>query len=51
LKIQRLVEKSAEEDRSLLDYLGILRSELLHLFLDAKARGLIFDAGSIAARL
>ena len=51
LKIQRLAEKSAEEDRSLLDYLGILRSELFHLFLDAKARGLTFDAGSIAARL
>src|SRR5437773_10826503 len=46
LKIQRLAEKSAEED-----YLAILRSELLHLFLDAKARRLTFDAGSIAARL
>jgi hypothetical protein len=51
LKIQRLAEKSAEEDRSLIDYLAILRSELLHLFLNAKERGLTFDAASIAARL
>src|SRR5438046_10127529 len=31
LKIQRLAEKSLEEDRSLLDYLSILRSELFHV--------------------
>jgi hypothetical protein len=35
----------------LLDYLSILRSELLHLFLAAKDRGLTFDAASIAQRL
>jgi hypothetical protein len=49
--IAKLAERAAEEDRSLLDYLSILRSELLHLFLAAKDRGLTFDAASIAQRL
>jgi hypothetical protein len=49
LKIQRLAKKSLEEDRSLIDYLAVLRSELLHLFLSAKERGLTFDAASIVA--
>jgi hypothetical protein len=49
--VARLAKRAAEEDRSLLDYLSILRSELLHLFLAAKERGLTFDAASIAQRL
>jgi hypothetical protein len=49
--IAKLAERAAEEDRSLLDYLSILRSELFHLFLAAKERGLTFDAASIAQRL
>jgi hypothetical protein len=51
LQIAQLAKKAAEEDRSLLDYLCILRSELMHLFLSAKERGLTFDAASIAQRL
>jgi hypothetical protein len=49
--IAKLAERAAEEDSSLLDYLGILRSELFHLFLQAKEHGLTFDAASIAQRL
>jgi hypothetical protein len=49
--IARLAERAATEDRSLIDYLSILRSELFHLFLAAKERGLTFDAASIAQRL
>jgi hypothetical protein len=49
--IAKLAQRAAEEDRSLIDYLSILRSELFHLFLSAKERGLTFDAASIAQRL
>lgn len=49
--IAKLAKRAAEEDRSLIDYLSILRSELLHLFMNAKERGLTFDAASIAQRL
>jgi hypothetical protein len=49
--IAKLAKRAAEEDRSLLDYMSILRSELLHLFLYAKEKGLTFDAASIAQRL
>ncbi len=51
VQIAKLAQRAAEEDRSLIDYLSILRSELLRLFMDAKARGLTFDAASIAQRL
>jgi hypothetical protein len=47
--IAKLAQRAAEEDRSLIDYLSILRSELFHLFLSAKERGLTFDAASICA--
>jgi hypothetical protein len=36
IQIAQLAKKTAEEDRSLLDYLSILRSELLHLFLSGQ---------------
>src|SRR5438105_11467854 len=49
--VMKLAKRAAEEDRSLIDYLSILRSELLHLFLSAKERGLTYDASSIAQRL
>jgi hypothetical protein len=49
--IRNLAKRAAEEDRSLLDYYGILRSELFHLFQDARQRGLTFDCASIADRL
>jgi hypothetical protein len=51
IQIDKLAKRAAEEDRSLLDYMCILRSELLHLFLSAKERGLTYDAASIAQRL
>jgi hypothetical protein len=51
VQIAKLAQRAVEEDRSLLDYLSILRSELLRLFLSAKQRGLTYDAASIAQRL
>jgi hypothetical protein len=49
--IRNLAKRAAEEDRSLIDYYTILRSELFHLFQDARQRGLTFDCASIADRL
>jgi hypothetical protein len=51
VQIARLAKRAVEEDRSLLDYLSILRSELFRLFMDAKQRRLTYDASSIAQRL
>jgi hypothetical protein len=49
--IRNLAKRAAEEDRSLIDYYTILRSELFHLFQEARERGLTFDCASIADRL
>jgi hypothetical protein len=49
--IARLAERAAEEDRSLLDYLGIIRSELMHLFMQARDDGRVFEASHIAKTL
>jgi hypothetical protein len=49
--IAELAERAAKEDRSLVDYLSILRSELLRLFLRARDDGKVFEASHIAQRL
>jgi hypothetical protein len=49
--IANLAKRAAEEDRSLIDYYAILRSELFHLFQEARERGLVFDCASISDRL
>lgn len=46
-----LAERSRAEDRSLLDYLAILRSSLMRLFLDAQKKGDKAGAGMISQRL
>jgi hypothetical protein len=51
VQIAKLARRAADEDCSLIDYLAILRSELLRLFMDARQRGLIADAASVAQRL
>jgi hypothetical protein len=51
IAIAELARRAAEEDRSLIDYLSILRTKPFHLFLTAKERGLTYDAASIAQRL
>jgi hypothetical protein len=49
--IAELARRAAEEDRSLIDFLSILRLELMHLFLRTKEHGSPYDASSVAGRL
>ena len=51
VEIEKLANRAAEEDRSLIDYLSILRSALFKLFMDAKASGRTFEANAISGRL
>jgi hypothetical protein len=51
LEIGKLAERAAQEDRSLIEYLGIVRSELMHLFTQAKDSGKVFEASHIAKSL
>jgi hypothetical protein len=46
-----LAAKSRAEDRSLLDYLAMLRSALMRLFMDAQKHGKTYDAALVSARL
>jgi hypothetical protein len=47
--VARLAKRAAEEDRSLIDYLAILRSELLHMFLAAEGAGAHLRCGFYCA--
>jgi hypothetical protein len=49
--LDKLARKAAEEDRSLIDYYAILRSQLFAAFQSAMDRGMTFDAASLADRL
>jgi hypothetical protein len=51
IELNKLAERAAKEDRSLIEYLGIMRSELMRLFLQAKNSGKVFEASHIAKSL
>jgi hypothetical protein len=51
LEISKLAERAAAENRSLIEYLGILRSQLLNLFMEAKDTGNLFAASHVAKTL
>jgi hypothetical protein len=51
IELNRLAERAAREDRSLIEYLGIMRSELMRLFMQAKDSGKVFEASHIAKSL
>jgi hypothetical protein len=51
IEIGKLAEMAAREDRSLIDYLSILRSELIRLFFRARDDGKVFEAQLLAQRL
>jgi hypothetical protein len=51
VELGRLAKRAAEEDRSLLEWLAIVRSEAFHLYQDARNRGLVLDASSILQRI
>jgi hypothetical protein len=39
IELNKLAERAAKEDRSLIEYLGIMRSELMRLFMQARDDG------------
>jgi hypothetical protein len=51
IEISKLVERAAKEDRSLIEYLTIVRSELLRLFMQARDAGMVVEASRIAQSL
>jgi hypothetical protein len=50
-RFRDLVALAVAEDKSLIEYLAFVRSELVNLFLQARDRGLTHDAAAIAQRL
>jgi hypothetical protein len=47
----KLAERSRAEDRSLLDYLAILRSSLMHIFLEAQKKGQAYEFALLSSRI
>ena len=51
IEIDRLANRAAEENRSLLEYAGILRSQLFKMFQEQREAGRAYEASLIASKL